>query len=90
MYEALEALAKIVTGRDKDLSANAEVFISAVKVSEGYKRVLKEYIDYANKMGRHAGEKGQAKPSLSRKEVESFVYLTGLFIRVAVIEEKQV
>ncbi len=89
-YEAVEALAKIVTGRDKDLSANAESFISAVKVSEGYKRILKEYIDYANKMGRHAGDKGQPKPTPTRKEVESFIYLTGLFIRLALVSEEQV
>lgn len=86
MYEALEALAKIVAGRDKDLSANAEAFISAVKLSNGYKRILKEYIVYANTI-RHAGKAGQAKPDLMRKEVESFVYMTGLFIRLAVIDE---
>ncbi|HEV8619884.1 MAG TPA: hypothetical protein VGQ79_02530 [Nitrospiraceae bacterium] len=88
MYEALEALAKIVTGRNKELSANAEQFISMVKVSDGYKRLLKEYIAYANAI-RHAGKEGQAKPDLTRKEVESFVYLTGVFIRLAVSEEAQ-
>src|SRR5262249_44447769 len=49
MYEALEGLAKIVTGRDRDLSGNAESFISAAKVSDGYKPILKEYVAYANK-----------------------------------------
>jgi hypothetical protein len=89
MYEALEALAKIVTGRDKDLSSNAEPFVSKVKISDDYKRLLKEYIAYAGNI-RHAGEGGKPKPSLSRKEVESFVYMTGLFIRLAVIEESQI
>jgi hypothetical protein len=89
MYEALEALAKIVTGRgDKDLSANMESFIKAVQVSDTYKPILKEYIAYGNKI-RHAGRDGQPKPDLTRKEVESFVYLTGVFIRLAVIEEAQ-
>ncbi len=89
MYEALEALAKIVTGRgDKDLSANMELFIKAVQVSDIYKPILKEYIAYANKI-RHAGKDGQPKPDLTRKEVESFVYLTGVFIRLAVINEAQ-
>ncbi len=87
-YEALEALAKIVTGRDKDLSTNAEQFISIVKASDGYKRLLKEYIAHANTI-RHAGKDGQPKPDLTRKEVESFVYMTGVFIRLAVIEEAQ-
>ncbi len=89
MYEALEALAKIVTGRgDKDLSGNAELFIKAVQVSDTYKPILKEYIVYGNKI-RHAGKDGQPKPDLTRKEVESFVYMTGVFIRLAVIEEAQ-
>ncbi len=90
MYEAIEALAKIVTGRDKDLSSNAEAFIPKAKLSDDYKGMLKGYIAYANKVGRHAGQKGQAKAPLSRKEVEAFVYLTGLFIRLAVVSETQV
>ncbi len=90
MYEAVEALAKLVTGRDKDLSSNAEAFISKVKLSEDYKPMLKDYINYANKVGRHAGERGQAKAPLSKKEVEAFVYQTGLFIRLAVVSEGQV
>lgn len=45
--------------------------------------MLAEYIDYANLIARHAGEKGQAKPMPARKEVEAFMYLTGLFIRLA-------
>ena len=89
MYEALEALAKIVTGRgDKELSSNAELFIKAVQVSELFKPILKEYIAFGNKI-RHAGKDGQPKPDLTRKEVESFVYLTGVFIRLAVIEQAQ-
>jgi len=84
MYESLEALAKIVTGRpDKDLSANREMFLSKVKASDEYKQLLKDYIDYANRF-RHAEREGQRRPELSSKEVESFVYLTGVFIRLAI------
>jgi len=89
VYEALEGLAKIVTNRgDKDLSANMEPFIKAVQVSDIYKPILKTYIEYGCKF-RHAGKDGQPKPNLTRKEVESFVYMTGVFIRLAVIEEAQ-
>jgi hypothetical protein len=82
MYESLEALAKIVTGNGKDLSANSELFISRSKISDEYKPILKAYISYANEF-RHAADKGQKKAPPSRKEVESFIYLTGLFIRLA-------
>jgi hypothetical protein len=83
MYEALEALSKIVTGRDtKDLSANAQLFLKEVSASEPYKNILKEYISYANTF-RHAVSNSQRKPVLTVAEVESFIYLTGIFIRLA-------
>jgi hypothetical protein len=82
MYESLEALAKILTGRDSDLSGNAELFIKSVKASDEYKVILRNYVDYANRF-RHAARKTQPRPVLSARETESFVYLTGLFIRLA-------
>ncbi len=84
MHEAVEALAKIVTGRPrKDLSANAESFISQVKASGHYKSLLKDYIAYANEF-RHAEQEGKPRPALSEAEVESFIYMTGLFLRLVV------
>jgi len=83
MYEALEALAKIATGNDRELSGNRELFISNVKASQEYKQILKGYIGYANKF-RHALTGGKKRPDISRKEAESFIYLTGLFIRLAI------
>jgi len=82
MYESLEAVAKLLTGRDSDLSGNAELFIKKVKASDEYKMILKNYVDYANRF-RHAARKTQPRPVLSARETESFVYLTGLFIRLA-------
>ncbi len=87
MYEALEALAKIICNNDLDLSANREKFISGLKLAESYKRMLKEYIKYANDFARHAGTAGKPKTLLVRREVEGFMYLTGLFIRLALTKE---
>ncbi len=81
MYEALEAQAKI-TANDKELSANAELFISKLNVSSEYRGILKAYISYANEF-RHAAGKGGKKEPPPRRETESFIYLTGLFIRLA-------
>lgn len=83
IYEAVEALAKDVTGRDKDLSGNAELFISKLELSDYYKKMLKDYIDYANDY-RHAAKLGGKKKPLIRNEVEAFIYTSGLFIRLAV------
>ena len=84
VYEAVEAIAKRVTGRDRDLSANAEMFINKLKLSDYYKKMLKDYISYANDYGRHAAKLGEEKKVLKRNEVEAFIYTSGLFIRLAV------
>jgi len=84
VYEAVEALAKRVTGKDRDLSGNAELFISNLKLTDYYKRILKDYIGYANDYSRHAAKLGAEKKPLVRNEVEAFIYTSGLFIRLAV------
>lgn len=86
MYEALEALAKIVTNKPSgDLSENRELFVKKVGLSEYYKKMLKDYISYANEF-RHGKEETKKKPIPSSKEVEAFIYTTGLFIRLAISE----
>ncbi len=83
VYKALEALAKIVTNRPhKDLSSNVELFISRVAGNQHHKKMLKAYIAYANDF-RHALEPGQTERKPDSHEVENFIYLTGLFIRLA-------
>jgi hypothetical protein len=79
MYESLEALAKLLTGRDSDLSGNAELFIKKIKASDEYKAILKNYIDYSNRF-RHAARRNQPRPVITARETESFVYLTGFFL----------
>lgn len=83
MYEALEALGKIVCRNDKDLSTNREALVANLNLNDHYKKILKEYVEYANDFHRHAGDRGQAKPLPSHREVEGFMYLTGLIIRMA-------
>jgi len=84
MYEALEAFAKIATGKkDKDLSANRELFISKLKLSDIYKKMLRDYIEYANEY-RHGLDNSKPRPLPKEPEVEAFVYQTGLFVRLGV------
>ncbi|MBA7594812.1 MAG: hypothetical protein GH143_04500 [Calditrichaeota bacterium] len=84
MYEALEATAIIVNNNDKDLSANAEKFIANLKLSGQHKEMLKAYIDYANKIARHAQSPKSKRIEVSNSEAENFIYLTGIFIRFAI------
>lgn len=82
-YEALEAMAKIVTQRhERDLSGNAELFLSRLGVSEEYNRLLGLYLDYANRF-RHAPSASRPRPGIRYKEAESFIYMTGVFLRLA-------
>jgi hypothetical protein len=83
MYVAIEALARVVTGRNRDLSGNREMFISRIGASEYYKQLLRDYITYANQY-RHATQQNRTRPPLTEPEVEAFIYLTGLFIRLAI------
>ncbi len=83
MYESLEAMAKVVTGKPRrDLSANSDMFIKFTDASVEYKRILKEYITYANTF-RHGLDNKSERKEIPFNEVESFIYLTGLFIRLA-------
>jgi len=83
IYEALEAMAKFVTGRDKDLSANRELFVSKLRLGRQYGKMLIDYIDYANDY-RHGTEPSKTRANPNPNEVEAFIYTTGLFIRLAV------
>lgn len=83
MYEALEAMARIATGMNKELSANKEKFISVLELSNHYKNMLNDYIDYGCEY-RHAVKPGEKRKPAKRNEVEAFFYTTGLFIRLAI------
>jgi len=89
-YEALEACAKVVTKRSgKDLSANSDSLISALKASSAAKDMLrsqlKAYITYGN-VYRHAKATAEQRTPPSKAEAEAFVYQTGLYIRLATAE----
>lgn len=83
IYEALEAMAKVVTGRDKDLSSNRELFVSKLRLGRQHGKMLIDYIDYANDY-RHGTEPSKIRANPSPNEVEAFIYITGVFIRLAV------
>jgi len=83
MYEALEKMARIVCGNNKNLKANAEQFINILRLSPHYSDMLKKHTEYAHEF-RHAVE-GESKQKLPQpQEVEAFIYTTGLFVRLAI------
>jgi hypothetical protein len=88
MYEALEAIGKMVTGKPaRDLSALREELIAKLRLPDTHKAMLKEYIDYGCDF-RHAVQTHGTRTWPLEHEAENFVYLTGLFIRLAIQAEK--
>jgi hypothetical protein len=65
------------------LSKNRELLIKRLRLSDYYKRLLKDYIEYGSEF-RHAERLNRPRPKLTEPEVEAFMYLTGLFIRLAI------
>lgn len=86
VYESLEAMAKVVVGNDDELSGNRDRFISALGLNEYYKRLFSEYIKYGCQY-RHAAKGGTIKKLPKRNEVEAFLYMTGLFLRLSIEQQ---
>jgi hypothetical protein len=69
------------------LSALQQEFIANLRLPETHREILKQYIVYACKL-RHAIMTGQERAWPLEHEAENFVYMTGLFIRLAILSEK--
>ena len=88
MYEATEAMAKIVTDKpSKDLSTLREEFVSKLGLPDACKKILEGYVEYGC-LYRHApGARPRKQPQLH--EAEAFVYLTGVVLRFAIEAQKR-
>ena len=85
MYEAVEAMAKLLTHSDKDLSALKDRVAKALGLPKELRQILDSYVEYGCKF-RHAdavasGARGP-RPYLGEAEAEFFLYLTGLLLRL--------
>lgn len=85
IYKALEAFSHIVCDNTNELTNNQEVFLKKIGLSKSsyYINIFKNYLNYANRF-RHAEGDPQYYPNLDYAEVEAFIYLTGLFIRLGI------
>lgn len=81
-------MVRIVTEKPtRDLSSLREEFIAKLRLPETHKAMLKQYIDYGCDF-RHAVQTSQARTWPLEHEAENFVYITGLFIRLAIQSER--
>lgn len=84
MYEALEATAKVVIGKDRTFTANRELFISKLGLGDHHKNMLKAYDNYASELFRHAQDPSKPRAEITTSEAEDFIYLTGIYTRFAI------
>lgn len=83
MYVALEKMARIVCNNSNNLGANTHQFVKKLQLSPYYEDMLRKHTEYAHTF-RHANEGDSEAQIPQPQEVEAFVYMTGLFIRLAI------
>lgn len=83
-YLTIEGLARKVLNNRKTLDNNCEELLKKIGISQEWKSFLKNFMTYANEFKRHASEK---RHSINPKEVEAFLYFTGLMVRL-IVESK--
>ncbi len=76
-YTSVEALAKEILKNDRSFDKNSDELVEKLGLPKEYKNIVHYYKQLANEYGsRHAGS------DPTHKEVEAFVYLTGLLLRL--------
>ena len=81
MYEAFEAMLRVVTGRNRADRETREVFLNQFGAI-GLLGLSQQYVEYAHSF-RHADDPVNRRTLPTEGEVEAFVYLTGVFLRLA-------
>lgn len=79
-YSTVEGLAREVLGNAKTLDNNKEELLAKINLSDGWKRILGNYITYAHGY-RHASP---GRHELTKHEAEAYLYMTGLIIRLII------
>ena len=84
-YLVVEGIARAILGNKKTLDNNREGLIKRLGLSQEWKSLLNNFINYANEFKRHASEN---RHSLNPIEVEGFLYLTGVLLRMMILASK--
>ncbi|MBN2130583.1 MAG: hypothetical protein JW741_13865 [Sedimentisphaerales bacterium] len=83
-YSAVEGMARAVLGNEKTLDNNKDALLAKLSLSNGWNRLLANYVTYAHDY-RHANE---TRHEITPQEAEAYLYMTGLVIRLT-IESKE-
>ncbi|NLR62600.1 hypothetical protein HGH93_31200 [Chitinophaga polysaccharea] len=83
-FTALENIIQKKTGLNKPLHDCAlhKALFQKINVSDNWRQFLVKFVDYANDYGRHG--KNPDRHSVDRDEVESFLYLSCIMLRMII------
>lgn len=84
-YIAVEGLARNILGNQQTLDNNREGLMKRLELSQEWNALLSNFIRYANEFERHASGN---RHSLNRIEVEGFLYMTGVLLRMMILTAK--
>jgi hypothetical protein len=85
-YLVIEGITRSVFNNKKTLDNNREDLMRRVGLSQEWKGLLNNFINYANEFKRHASDK---RHDLKPAEIEGFLYMTGLLVRIIIESQKQ-
>jgi len=80
-YNCVEGMARRILGNRKVLENNKDELLKKLQLSQEWRSILSNFINYANEYKRHASEK---RHKINPDEVEAFMYLTGLILRLCI------
>lgn len=80
-YRCIEGLLRSILNNNKTLIDNKADIIKRLGLSEHWKKILAQYIEYGNEYGRHASEK---RHDFTATEVEAYLYTTCLLVRLII------
>ncbi|MGN6603603.1 MAG: hypothetical protein ACTHK8_14210 [Ginsengibacter sp.] len=80
-YRCIEGLCRQILKNNKTLIDNKVEVIKSLGLSDQWKKILANYIDYGNEYGRHASSK---RHDFSEAEVEAYLYTSCTLIRLIV------
>jgi hypothetical protein len=83
-YLTIEGMARSVLKNQRTLDNNREELLKKLGLSQPWKGLLSNFITYANESARHASEN---RHDLNPIEIEGFLYMTGLLVRMIAHEE---
>jgi hypothetical protein len=81
-YLAVEGIARRILDNKKTLDNNREELIKRIELSQEWKALFSNFINYANEFKRHASEK---RHHLNPIEVEGFLYMSGVLLRMLIL-----